>query len=256
MEPNTATPVPAAGPDADAPSAPAAPTPEPTPPPAPSPPPEPPELVRCRQIRDASRPLVTRLTESVSPETALAAAHRLGLVHDGRLRLGDEAESAMLYDFAVFNHREGGRTAVERALATAPPPEGSDERLMLEAMQRARFTVLSIAEVLDNHTVKANDLVWSDSLTIVDEGLGQTAKPGTFLAARLIPLPEFWMTGWAALSLDALTIAYLARSLAPLLGKNPAAWPKRMNPSRTTDVAAMILSRALTDRRTRRLFGR
>src|SRR5215216_7371020 len=101
-------------------------------------------LADYHRLRELSRSLHNRLIKQIPKPVLTSSAERLGLLSPGRGRHGeevllleDEYEISVLMDFCLYHGRQAGRTVIDRALAEAPPAAGSDERLLLQAMQEA-----------------------------------------------------------------------------------------------------------------------
>ena len=122
-----------------------------------------------------------------------ASAKRLGLLSPGPGRHGedvlpleDEYEISVLMDYCLYHGRRDGRTVIDRAVADIPPDAGTDERLLLQAMQEARFSVFAVEEAEPGVGVQVRDLLRDESLFLVDIGFSQTADTGLVLAGRLM----------------------------------------------------------------------
>jgi hypothetical protein len=86
--------------------------------------------------------------------------------------------------------------------ARSEAAEGSDERIILEAMLKARFTLVSVEKVIPKVGVQAVDHIYGKAFLLADVGLSETARRGVVLATRLLPLRRFTMTTGAPLTFD------------------------------------------------------
>ena len=97
----------------------------------------------------------------------------------------------ILMDFCLYYYRLDGKNAVDRYLAAGSPDHGTEELQMLEAMQRARYSILGIDEVIDGLGVCARDLLRNESLLLVDENMAACMETGMSIAGRLLVFDDF-----------------------------------------------------------------
>ena len=101
-------------------------------------------LADYHRLRELSRSLHNRLVKQIPKPVLTSSAERLGLLRPGPDRHGgevllleDEYEVSVLMDYCLYHGRHDGQTVIDHALTDAPPPAGSDELLLLQAMQVA-----------------------------------------------------------------------------------------------------------------------
>ena len=176
-------------------------------------------LAEYHRLREASRALHNRLIRQIPKTVLTASAERLGLLSPtpGRrgeetLLLEDEYEISVLMDYCVYHGRADGHTVIGRALA-APPPTGSEERRLLQAMQHARFSVFAVEEAVPGIGVQVRDLLRDEALFLVDIGFSETATPGLVLAGNVVSLPGLSMTTGAMLPVDRTIVEDLVQRL-------------------------------------------
>ena len=164
-------------------------------------------VARYRVLREASRQVHARLTKVISKGALFKCARRLGIpFEDNTLVLEAEGELHVLYDYCIYDYREppgkGQRlTAVERLLRMSPPPEGSDELIVLRASAAARYCIVVGKEVVPGVGVEVWDVLRKQSFFLTDVGLSESAVVGWPLAARIISPEGIHMTTGAALPL-------------------------------------------------------
>ncbi len=154
--------------------------------------------------REIQRALNRRLTTMVPRAAIEDCARSLGLWEEGTLAFEEEDDVAVLMDFAIYDYRiRGGTNAVERLVKQAEWAPGSEEQRILDAMLRARFTVLRVLSLVPDVGVQMQDLLYEREFLLADVGLSTTATEGQHIAARVLEFPEFQMTTGAAVPLDA-----------------------------------------------------
>ena len=138
-------------------------------------------LPRYKHLRQVSVALNTKLTRTLSRSEMDEGGWRLGLLEGNTLLLGTDDEIAVLMDFCLHDVRRYGVTPIERYIRSSPPPEGSDERILLEAPRR--FSIFVVKSVAAGVGVQVEDLLRSGESFLVDVGFGSTAMPGMVFAA-------------------------------------------------------------------------
>src|SRR5947208_3123795 len=94
-------------------------------------------LALYQRYREVSRRLSKLLVKSLSRDAFTQGAKELGMLQEGAIALDSEADMDILADYCVHEYREGGRNSVQRLLETSPPPVGSEDALVLQAMVHA-----------------------------------------------------------------------------------------------------------------------
>lgn len=157
-----------------------------------------PDYQRTRRV---AMNLTHKLVASLDRDVIDEAGGRLGVLEGGKLVLDSEDQVFVVMDYAIYNVYRGGRNAVERMLADAPP-SSPEELALLRSMTGAYYSIFQVVEVERGAGVTVKDLLRKGEIFVVDVGLGTTAKPGYGLAGRVIPLPGYVMTGGALLPFD------------------------------------------------------
>jgi len=160
------------------------------------------EVRRYRRLRMAGRRLSNKIVKTI-PERALDdVGGALGMLDRRTFVFDSEAEVNVFTDCCLYDWVEGGANLVERYAAEGPPPANADEREALDAMTRARYTILELDGSVPRKGVRAIDLRTGERLFVIDINLSLCREwSGECLAARLLPFGRFWMTSGAALPL-------------------------------------------------------
>ena len=101
-------------------------------------------LARYRHLREISKAHHTKAFDFLSPAALMQQARRLGLADGRKLILDSSNELDLVSDLVIHTAEAGRSRAIDRYARNAPPPAGSDEALVLDAMRNARFAVLSV----------------------------------------------------------------------------------------------------------------
>ena len=165
-----------------------------------------------QQLRQKQRALHNDLMARLPEGMLVECAERLGITSKdqgtGRpvLMFEDEHEMSVLMDYCIYHGRRDGQTVIDRTLAESPPPESTDELVLLQAMQQAVYSLFMVEEVLPGVGASVRGALHNEQFLLVDLGLSQTAVPGYVLAGNVVSPAGITMTTGAMLpvELDAL----------------------------------------------------
>jgi hypothetical protein len=151
-------------------------------------------LARYLHLREISKKLHEEILKSVSGDTLLKQARRLGLAQGKTLLLDDMTEMYYVYDLAVYTAPPDRSRAIDRYAKWAKFEAGSGERLMLDAMRRSQFAILLIERRHDVMGLIATDILRDSKVWLLDIGLESSMDEGELIATRLITPGAFSMT--------------------------------------------------------------
>jgi len=179
-----------------------------------APAPEPASLQRYRQYRTAQVALNSKIVErAVSREVFDAAVRALGVGGAGhRLMLESEDQISVIMDYAIYEVGAPGMRVIDRYRER---PGGKDqmERELLDAMAASAVGVYRVQAVDQQScqlTLKQLAPAERD-ITVTDIGFSQSPIQRAVLFTRLLELPEFTMTGGAALVFEAALEAQILK---------------------------------------------
>lgn len=153
-------------------------------------------------LRAKGRELNQTLVEQIPRFDLFACAKELGILKGKTtVVLGNPDEISVLVDYCIYSHRRGGRTLVQRYFEKSPPPPGSDEMTLLQAMLRSHYSIFAVAGTYSERGAVLQDLMRDSELFLMDQGIGSTAKRGAWFAGRVLPFPNFYMTSGAFIPL-------------------------------------------------------
>lgn len=160
-------------------------------------------LARYRRLRAISKAHHNRAFAFLSPGAVMQHLRCLGLVERNRIILGCEGEATLASDLAVYTAAPGRSRALDRYARNAPPPAGSDEALVLDAMRGARFAVLGMQCRHPSAGLVFVDFFRDEEIWLVDEGLETCLKRGMAFATRYYTPGPFSMTAGVGMPVDA-----------------------------------------------------
>lgn len=151
-------------------------------------------LVRYLRLREISKRLHEEVLNSISGDTLLNHARRLGLAQGKTLLLDDMEEMYYVYDLAIYTAPADRSRAIDRYAKSAKFDAQSDERLMLDAMCASQFAILLIEQRHDTVGLIATDILRNSKVWLLDVGLESSMDDGELIATRLVTPGPFSMT--------------------------------------------------------------
>jgi hypothetical protein len=159
-------------------------------------------LCRYRHLRAIGRRHHRAAMKFLARPVVTEHARHLGLIAGQTLAASSEEELTLMFDLAIYAAREGRSRAIDRYAKATQLPPGSDDRLMLEAMCRARFSIWRIAGRHDTCGLVVNDLLRRAETWLVDEGLEASGVTGMCFASRLCEADQFAITSGVIVPVD------------------------------------------------------
>jgi len=202
-------------------------------------------LARYQRLRQVGLALNNRLVETLPRSVLDEGGHKLGLLKGNVLTLDTEDEIAPLMDYCLHDVRRQGLNAIERYLAESPPPPGSDEMVLLEALRQARFTLLIVEAVERGVGVQVRDLLRDELYFLVDIGFSHSAPVGMVSATRVMAPEGIAMTTGAALPVGVLSAADRVQYLEDMKTVLKSADLRQLSPQDSSALAATVMRASL-----------
>ena len=151
-------------------------------------------LGRYRRYSDLRRDIQTNALENIPKSTFLDHARRIGL-SDGKVFFTDnDVELTLVFDLAVYTSKAGRTRAIDRYARKRIKVSKPDEALVLQSLQAAWFSIFRVIGKCEPAGVLLEDLMRGGAISLLDEGLEQSAEPGDVFAMRVAPIEEFAIT--------------------------------------------------------------
>ncbi len=132
-------------------------------------------------------------------------AKRLGMLDKQGGRIGIHFDHALemdiFQDYLIYMHRPRGFSLVRQMLNRNRYPQGSDERMLLENMVQARFSLFRVRELHPGSGFVALDVITGEDFFVLDQSIPQQGEVGLLLAFRLFPFRNAWMHTGASMVL-------------------------------------------------------
>jgi hypothetical protein len=158
------------------------------------------------------------------------------------LELASDGHLHAFWDYCLYDFRPAGTSAVERAYARMKDKPESEEKTVLEAMTRARFTMLMVTGTRPGIGIDTLDLIQCCPCFVTDFGLSETALSGHIVVGRLVEFPQLRMTSGAALVFDETLALNAIRFATESLGKPVPDFLATARPKDKSRFATLILS--------------
>jgi hypothetical protein len=117
----------------------------------------------------------------------------------------------------------------------------ANERQLLEAMQRAWFSLFRVESTVPGVGVEATDMLRAGRVFIVDVNLSHCHPDGLMLATRVAPTHQWLMTTGAPLPVEPDDLADISAALATWRGINRLGQRDGLSRQEQAELAATIL---------------
>ena len=159
-------------------------------------------LTRYRHLREISKRHHSAALDFLSKDAIISQARRIGLAQGKTLVLDSMDDLNLAFDLVIHTAPKDRSRAIDRYTRAARLAPESDELLVLEAMRRARFSIISFVRRHPVAGLIVKDLFRGVEVWLVDEGLESSLPDGAALATRLYTPERFAMTAGVLVPLD------------------------------------------------------
>jgi len=177
-------------------------------------------LARYLHLREISKRLHGEVLKSISADTLLKNARRLGLAQGKTFILDDMDEIYYVYDLAIYTAPADRSRAIDRCAKSARFEPQSDERLMLDAMRASQFAILMIQQRHDAAGLIATDILRNAKVWLLDVGLESSMHDGQLIATRLLTPGPFSMTAGVNVPFEIEMLEPICRLLPQRMGNS------------------------------------
>ena len=178
-------------------------------------------LTRYRHLREISKRHHSAALDFLAKDAVISQARRIGLAQGKTLVLDSIDDLNLAFDLVIHTAPKDRSRAIDRYARAARLAPESDELLVLEAMQHARFSIISIVHRHPVAGLIAKDLFRGGEVWLVDEGLESSLPDGAALATRIYTPEGFAMTAGVLVPLDGELIENAVADTPQLLRKPP-----------------------------------
>jgi hypothetical protein len=159
--------------------------------------PTPADIEQYRLLRRTNVLLNQRLTKTI-PQTAIDyVGGALGILRGNKIILNTEDESSVFMDCCLHDWIESGKNLVRKYAETHALDPRTEEYRVLQGMVAAQYRLLIPSEKFPGAGVRFWDPLADEEIFVMDVGLSHSPLPG--IAARVVPLRQYWITSGAGL---------------------------------------------------------
>ncbi len=154
------------------------------------------EELRCRyrRLREINKRQQSGALAHVPRTAMLDCARRLGLAQGRTLVMDNPNEMSLIFDLVVFGSKTGRSRGIDRYAEKHRPVPGSDEELMLQAAQNAKFAMWRVQRHHEVFGIYVLDIVNNETLWLIDESLESSCPIGQVFVGRLMMIGDFAIT--------------------------------------------------------------
>jgi hypothetical protein len=176
-------------------------------------------IARYRHLREVSTQHHSAALNFLSRDAIISQARRIGLTQAKTLVLDSMDDMYLAFDLAIYTAPKDRSRAIDRYAKGARFTWGSDESIVLEAMRRARFSIISFVRRHPVAGLIVKDLFRGVEIWLIDVGLESSLPEEAALATRLFTPDRFAMTAGVLVPLDLELIEDAIASTPQLLRK-------------------------------------
>ena len=148
---------------------------------------------RYRLYRRLSLDIQSAALNNLPRQALLDQAKRIGLSDGKELLLNNPVELALVFDLAVYTAKEGRTRAIDRCARSRAKNATAEEALVLAGLCAARFSLCRMKAKIEPVGALLEDVMRSDEIQLLHDGLGKAAQPGDVAAIRVAPIGEFFI---------------------------------------------------------------
>jgi hypothetical protein len=159
-------------------------------------------IARYRHLREISTQHHSAALNFLSRDAIISQARRIGLTQGKTLVLDSMDDMYLAFDLAIYTAPKDRSRAIDRYAKGARFTWGSDESIVLEAMRRARFSIISFVRPHPVAGLIVKDLFRGVEIWLIDVGLESSLPQEAALATRLFTPDRFDTTAGVLVPLD------------------------------------------------------
>ena len=178
-------------------------------------------LVRYRRLREIGKQHHSSLLKFIAKNAVLSQARRLCLAKGKTLLLNSWEDINLVFDLLIYTAPQHRTRGIDRYARATKFALKSNEGLVVQAMQNARFSIITFTRRHPIAGLIVKDLYRGIECWLVDEGLEGSLPIGAVLATRLYSVDDFAMTTGISVPLDGELIMHVIADTPQLHRKKP-----------------------------------
>jgi hypothetical protein len=156
------------------------------------------DIDRYKHLRMLGTELTQEIVHTVPGQAWDDIGEAIGI--PDRDQLDNEHAGNVLADCCIYDWVRNGKNVMQRFSESHPEKPGTDEDYVMQAYLRAEYRIVAQKSAIPGAGVYCRDVRTQDELFVMDLSLSRSGNlSGMALAARLVPLGEYWITTGAGL---------------------------------------------------------
>jgi len=151
------------------------------------------EWQQYREMRETGNQLRAEMMGLLPMNFLEKCAHDLGFMREGKIQVQNYLQLFQLEDYALFNYGPTGIVALEKYQQIRQASFTPVQAQFMEALLKSRYSVFHVTNCVPNLGVNVRDLLYGDTLFIVDERFQQGQAEGALFGCRPLVFPQFAM---------------------------------------------------------------
>ena len=160
-------------------------------------------LKEYQGYRSMGSEVCTRLLKYIPKNAIIECAKKFGAAKGRTLLLNSEDELSVLFNYAIFHHYINGKNAIDRYVSVNSNKIPEAERIVINAMQKAQYAILSLEKIIKHGGVIVVDYLNNQKKDLlIDINFSKTATDKILLATTILRYPRFIVTTGTSLPLN------------------------------------------------------
>ena len=157
------------------------------------------DVDRYKHLRILGTELTQAVTDTVPRQAWNDIGEAIGILYREQL-IENEHVRNVLADCCIYDWVRNGKNVIQRFSETHPEQPGTDEHFVMAAYLRAEYRIVAPKSASPGAGIYCRDVRTQEELFVMDLSFSRSGNfSGMALAARLVPLGEYWITTGAGL---------------------------------------------------------
>jgi hypothetical protein len=200
------------------------------------------DIERYMRIRLLGKEVTTDLFRKISKAALFDCGRKLGIMKGETFVFRDMTMVDVFTDYAIFCHRVHGKSVADiYSESPIADDESEDSKLYRSGLGNTRYSIFNVLKTYADIGADLQDLIRGDSIRMIDRRVGSTARPGAYLAMRLIIFPDWAMSSGAALPVTEEYVNSLIENMDRIIGQTTMDLPTVLSGEQQAALATTII---------------
>jgi hypothetical protein len=199
------------------------------------------DIERYMRIRLLGKEVTTDLFRKIPQAGLFDCGRKLGIMKGETFVFRDMTMVDVLTDYAIFCHRVQGKSVADIYSESPIADESEDSKLYRSGLANTRYSIFNVLKTYADIGADVRDMIRGDSIRMIDRRFGSTARPGVYLAMRLIIFPDWAMSSGAALPVTEEYVNSLIENMDRIIGQTTRDLPTVLSGEQQAELATTII---------------